>query len=97
MLRQIKCAIYALLAVSMMVAALWTWRHAARFSQSDVQWPAVRSAAIALAAGAQILAVLAIFAVGNIKDRLLRAIGFAAAGVCVVGIVSTVALALTGR
>lgn len=95
--RQMKSALSALLAIIMIVAALWTWRHAARLAQNDVQWLALRSAAISLAAGAQVVAVLAVFAAGNVKDRLLRAIGFAAAGVCVVGIVSAVALALAGR
>ena len=95
--RQIKSALCALLAVSMMVAALWAWRHAARIAPSDEQWLAVRSAAIALAAGAQVAAILAIFAAGNVRDRLLRTLGFVAAGVCVVGVVSAAALALAGR
>jgi hypothetical protein len=87
----------AILAVAMVVAALWTWRHAARIAQSDVQLLALRSAAIALAAGAQLVAIVTILMAANVKDRLLRAIGFTAAGICAICMVSAVALGLAGR
>ena len=93
-MQALKFAAGVALAVGMMVVALWTWRHAARLADSDVTWLAARSAAIALAAGAQVVIVAMI---SGAKDRLLRGFGFAAAGVCVVGIVSAVALALAGR
>jgi hypothetical protein len=87
-----------------MITALWGWLHAAQLvggaGRPDVALWAVRSGAVALAAGAQ--ALLLTFVVGSIyagarRDRLTAALNGAAALVFMIALVGAAALGLVGR
>lgn len=87
--------------VGLMIVALWGWQHAEglveEWTRPDVAANAVRCAAVALGAGAQV--VLFGCVVGRVykAGRLDTIVGLTAAGVCTVAIVSAVTLALVGR
>src|SRR5688500_10447025 len=87
--------------MGMMLAALWGWQNAARvtaeWSRPDIATYAVRCAAIAVGAAAQL--VLLYFVVGRAfaPGRADRVAGALAAGVCAVCLISAVALTLAGR
>ena len=87
--------------VGLMLAALWGWQHAdtlvEEWARPDLAANAVRCAAIAMIAGAQV--VLLGCVVGRVykSGRFDTVCGLAAAGVCTVAIVSAVTLALAGR
>jgi hypothetical protein len=87
--------------IVMVMAALWAWQNASglaeEWAQPNVAVYAVRCAAVALVAGAQIVLL------GFVVGRLYRSSwadglwGVLAAGVCAVSIVSAVTLALVGH
>jgi len=89
----------AAMAIAMIAAALWIWRHPARLTsgESDVQLLAVRAAAVALAAAAQALAIRFVLVPGRRSDRVLNGLGLAAALLCAVCVVSAAALGLAAR
>ena len=94
----------SLVTVALMVAALYAWRHAAELagdwgaSRPYVAALAVRSGAIAMAAGAQVvlltLVVGRLFARRQLVDEVLR---LAAGLVAALALVSAIALGLAGR
>jgi hypothetical protein len=87
--------------IIMVMAALWAWQNAdglvEEWAQPALAMYAVRCAAVALVAGAQI--VLLACVIGRIykSSRADGLWGVVAAGVCAVSIVSAVTLALVGR
>lgn len=90
-------------AVTFMVTALWAWQNAGRVvsdwdpAKPSVALWAVRSGAVALAAGAQVL--LMTFVVGALYGRDLfgDVLRFCAALICTIALVSAVALGMAGR
>ena len=89
-------------AVALMIAALWSWRHAPQLADNarrpDIFVWAARCAAVALATGAQALAVTLV--VGGLYRRralLDDVMRLTAALVCTLALVSAIALALAGR
>jgi hypothetical protein len=91
----------AILGIMLMVAAMWGWNRAAWLGQEAtrpevIAW-AVRSGAIALAAGAQVLMLSVV--VGGLyrRDMFSDTVRLSAALVCSVALVSATALALAGR
>jgi hypothetical protein len=90
-----------ILTVCLMFVALWGWQHAESlveaWAQPALAANAVRCAAIAVMAGAQIVLLWSV--VGQIyrSGRFDTVCGLMAAGVCTVAIVSAVTLALAGR
>ena len=93
-----------IVAVALMVVALWAWQHAAEVASDGgaarpyvAAW-AVRSAAVAAAAAAQ--GVLLVAVVGRVYQRhgpVDAALRLSAAIVFMVALVSAVALGLAGR
>jgi hypothetical protein len=87
--------------VALMVLCLWAWQHAGDFSvetsRPDVATLAVRSAALAIAAAAQIL--LLTLVIGKLYRRQLidDVLKLAAALVFAVTLVGAVALGLAAR
>lgn len=101
----------SILGLLMVMAAMWAWNHAYRLAaesaRPDVTLWALRSAAVALAAGAQ--AVLATFVVSRVyqpilhrrwpgaRDAFCERFGAFAGVVAAIALVSAIALGLAGR
>ena len=87
--------------IAMMVGALWCWQNAsvvvADWSRPDIAAYAVRCAAVAIAAAAQLLLLASVVGRAFVPGWADRAAGLLAAGVCAVGTISAVALTLVGR
>jgi hypothetical protein len=87
--------------IALMIAALWCWQHAnevvAGWSRPDIAAYAVRCAAVAVAAGAQLVLLACVVGRAFVPGWADRAAGLLAAGVCAVGTISAVALTLAGR
>jgi hypothetical protein len=87
--------------VGLMLAALWGWQHAeqvvAGWSRPGVAAWSVRSLAIGLAAGAQIVCL--VFVVGRIyrRDLVNEALQLIAGLLCTLALVSAIALGLASR
>ncbi|HLL88933.1 MAG TPA: hypothetical protein VK324_06495 [Tepidisphaeraceae bacterium] len=87
--------------IGLVVVAMWAWQHAAGLTEDaarpDVAAYAVRCAAVAAAAGAQVVLLLAV--VGRIYRRggVDGAVATVAVVVGTVSLVSAVALGLAGR
>ncbi len=90
--------------LGLMLAALWGWQHATmvveEWNRPDVAANAVRCAAVALAAGAQVVlfgCVIGRVYKTKVAGRFEVAYGMTAAAVCTIAIVSAVTLAIAGR
>jgi hypothetical protein len=101
MVARVTQVVGSLLALALVVAALWSWREAndiaGNAARPDLALWAVRSGALAAVAGAQVLIVT--FAVGAIYRRRAfdEAVRLLAGVVCTVALVGAVALGLAGR
>ena len=90
-------------AVATLVLALWVWRHASSLAEMAgagrpyVATLALRSAAVALAAGAQL--VLLAFVTGRIYPRQMFdvVLRFSAGLIAALALVGAIALGLAGR
>jgi hypothetical protein len=103
MAKRIATIIGGLLALALLVAALWGWRHDGQVARglgarnvAVVGW-SVRCAAVAVGAVAE--AVLGLVVIGNLwrRDGFSSALGLLAALVFMLSAVSAVALGLAGR
>ena len=88
-------------AMMLMLAALWAWNHATvlgrEAARPEVVGWAVRSGAVALAAGAQLVVLTWLVGAFYRRDLLGDVLRVSAALVCTIALVSAVALALAGR
>jgi hypothetical protein len=88
-------------AMALMLAALWAWNNADALGRGAerpqvLAW-AVRSAAIALTAGAQVMILTWLVGALYRRDLFGDVLRLSAALVCSIALVSAVALALAGR
>jgi hypothetical protein len=90
-----------LAALAMVVAAMWGWNSAWLLAQAssrpDVTLWAIRSGAVALAAGAQAIFVTCLVCVVYRRDLFAEFLRFSAALIAAVALVSAVALGLAGH
>jgi hypothetical protein len=101
MVQRISIGAAAATAIALMMAALWAWQMGPHFA-FDADQPgatlwAMRSAAVAAGALAQIVVLFLVL--GNLyrRRRLDLALGAAAAIVFTIALISAVALGLAGR
>ncbi|HEV7298012.1 MAG TPA: hypothetical protein VGN72_01510 [Tepidisphaeraceae bacterium] len=91
----------AMATVGLMMTALWGWQNASvlvsEWSRPDIATYAVRCAAVALAAAAQLVVLLCVVGRAFSPGRADTVAGVLAAAVCGVSGVSAVALTLVGR
>ena len=91
----------AVMAAGLVAASLWGWQHAARladdFARPDVAEWAVRSAAVGVAAIAQLLLATLVVGAYYRRGRFDRLLGATAVLVLGAALVSAVALGLAGR
>ena len=101
MARYMPTILGSLAALVIVVAAMWGWSSAWRIAQAtsrpDVTLWAVRSAALALAMGAQVIFVTCLVCVVYRRDLFAEFLRFSAAAIAAVALISAVALGLAGR
>jgi len=97
---QLRTTILGLVALSMLIGALWVWQHATRVlpdvTRPEVMAWGMRCAAVALATGAQVLLVGGVLDSVYGRERLGALVRWSAGAACAGAVVSAMALGLAG-
>ena len=101
MLSKLYAVMGAIIAVGLVVAALWAWAASsqlvARADRPELALWAVRSAAIAAIAGAQVLGLTFVVDAFYGRDRMGELMRVGAGLVCTVALVGAIAMGIVSR